>query len=97
MLRGGANGAMNIAIDIAWPAWYGRKHLGSLRAFGMAASLFGSAIGPLPFGIAADVFGGYPPAIIGLMVLPLTMALLMFAIRPPTLPRNASAQVASRS
>jgi len=87
MLRGGANGAVNIAVDIAWPAWYGRRHLGSLRSFGMAAHLFGSAIGPLPFGIAADLFGGYPPAIIALMALPLTMAILIFLARPPEVPR----------
>ena len=83
MLRGGANGVMTIAVDIAWPAWYGRRHLGSLRSFGMAAHLFGSAIGPLPFGIAADRFGGYQPAIIMLMFLPLTMAVLMLFVRPP--------------
>lgn len=86
MLRGGANGAMTIAVDLAWPGWYGRKHLASLRTFGMAAHLFGSAIGPLPFGIAADLFGGYPPAIIALIVLPLTMGALMLVVRPPDLP-----------
>ncbi len=85
MFRGGSNGAMNIAVDLAWPGWYGRKHLASLRSFGMAASLFGSAIGPIPFGIAADVFGGYPPAIVGLMVVPLVMGVLMFFARPPDL------------
>lgn len=90
MFRGGANGAMMIAVDLAWPAWYGRKHLASLRTFGMAAHLFGSAIGPLPFGIAADVFGGYPPAIIALMALPLTLAVLTFLVRPPALPTSAS-------
>jgi MFS family permease len=86
MLRGGANGAMTIAVDLAWAGWYGRRHLASLRTFGMAAHLFGSAIGPLPFGIAADLFGGYPPAIIALMALPLTMSVLVFATRPPEPP-----------
>jgi MFS family permease len=85
MLRGGTNGAMNIAIDVAWPTYYGRKHLGSIRGFGMAVSLLGSAIGPLPFGIAADYFGGYVPAIIGLMFLPLTVGIFVFATRPPKL------------
>lgn len=86
MLRGGTNGAMNIAIDVAWPTYYGRKHLGSIRGFGMAVSLLGSAIGPLPFGIAADYFGGYVPAIIGLMFLPLSIGIFVFATRPPKLP-----------
>jgi MFS family permease len=85
MFRGGSNGAMNIAVDLSWPAWYGRRHLASLRSFGMAASLFGSAIGPLPFGIAADVLGSYPPAIIGMMFVPLVMGVLMFFAHPPDL------------
>ena len=79
---------MTIAVDLAWPSWYGRRHLASLRTFGMAAHLFGSAIGPLPFGIAADLFGGYPPAIIALIALPLTMGVLIFATRPPDTPRQ---------
>ena len=98
VLRGGANGTMTIAVDLAWPTWYGRKHLASLRTFGMAAHLFGSAIGPLPFGIAADLFGGYPPAIIALMALPLTLGVLVFATRTPILPgspRAASIRSAS--
>jgi MFS family permease len=92
-LRGGANGAMTIAVDLAWPGWYGRRHLASLRTFGMAAHLFGSAMGPLPFGIAADLFGGYPPAIIALMALPLTMSVLVFATRPPEPPRQPESPI----
>ncbi len=84
-LRGASNGAMGIAIDVAWPTYYGRKHLGSIRGFGMAASLFGSAIGPLPFGLATELFGGYAPTIVALTFLPLAVGLWVFVTRPPRL------------
>lgn len=94
MLRGASNGATGIAIDVAWPTYYGRKHLGSIRGFGLAASLFGSAIGPLPFGLATELFGGYPPTIIALMFLPLIVAVVVFFTRPPRLTLTESPTVA---
>jgi MFS family permease len=84
-LRGASNGTMAIAIDVAWPTYYGRKYLGSIRGFGMAASLFGSAIGPLPFGLATELFGGYAPTILALTLLPLAVATIVFVTRPPRL------------
>lgn len=88
-LRGASNGVMGIAIDVAWPTYYGRAHLGSIRGFGMAASLFGSAIGPLPFGLATELFGGYPPTIVALTLLPLMVAVAVLVIRPPQLQLSA--------
>lgn len=85
MLRGASNGATSISIDVAWPTYYGRRYLGSIRGFAMAATLFGSAIGPLPFGLATELFGGYPQTIIALMILPLTVAVIVFVTRPPNL------------
>ncbi|MGB3329390.1 MAG: MFS transporter, partial [Thermomicrobiales bacterium] len=84
-LRGASNGVSGVAIDVAWPTYYGRRHLGSIRGFGMAASLFGSAIGPLPFGFAVSLFGGYTPAILGLMVLPAVVAVWIMVMPLPTL------------
>lgn len=85
MLRGASSGSMGVAADVAWPTYFGRRHLGSIRGFGMAASLFGSAIGPLPFGVAADYLGGYTPAIVALIFVPLAVAVLVFVTRPPQL------------
>ncbi len=89
-LRGASNGVIGIAIDVAWPTYYGRAHLGSIRGFGMAASLFGSAIGPLPFGLATQLFGGYPPTIVALTVLPILVAMAVFLTRPPAIPLTAT-------
>lgn len=93
MLRGAASGSMGVAADVAWPTYFGRRHLGSIRGFGMAASLFGSAIGPLPFGLAADYLGGYSAAIVALMFVPAAVAVVVFVTRPPTLHRSVEALV----
>ncbi len=43
----------------------------------------GAAIGPIPFGLAYDVYGGYTPAIAGLLILPVLAALAVSQARPP--------------
>lgn len=77
--RGASSGLWMVAADVAWPAWFGRKHLGSIRSVGFAAGVVGAALGPLPFGFAYDLRGGYGPAIAALLVLPAvaTVAVLL--------------------
>ena len=43
----------------------------------------GAATGPIPFGLAYDFFGGYTPAIAGLLVLPVLAAVAVSQARPP--------------
>lgn len=85
-LRGAAGALWMIGADVAWPQYYGRKHLGSIRGFGIGVGVLGSALGPLPFGIAYDTLGGYSPAIAALLVLPVIAAVLIWFSRPPELP-----------
>jgi MFS family permease len=72
-----------IAGGVIWPEYYGRLHLSSIRGVSMMAGVIGSALGPLPYGFAYDVFGSYNQAIIISMVFPLlgVVAALM-ATRP---------------
>ncbi len=85
-LRGAAGALWMIGADVAWPQYYGRKHLGSVRGFAIGIGVLGSALGPLPFGIAYDTLGGYTPAIAALLVLPVIAAVLVWFSRPPVLP-----------
>ena len=41
-------------IIVAWPRFYGRKHLGSINGFYMGVQVFASAIGPPLFGISEN-------------------------------------------
>lgn len=83
--RGASSGLWMVAADVAWPSYFGRKYLGSIRGVGFAVGVVGAAIGPIPFGLAYDVFGGYTPAIAGLLVLPILAAIAVTQAKPPAL------------
>lgn len=59
IIFGGTNGISRIIGTIAWPSFFGRKHLGSIYGFTTAIAIFGAALGPLPFGYAYDLTGSY--------------------------------------
>ncbi len=44
---------------VAWPRFYGRKHLGAISGAFMGAQVFASAIGPALFGISERLNGDY--------------------------------------
>lgn len=48
----------------------------------MTAMIIGSALRPLPFGIAYDYFGGYNEIMIGILILPLLFIFASF-FSPP--------------
>jgi MFS family permease len=64
VIRGIVMGFMGILNGVLWPAYFGRGHLSSIRGVTMMAGVIGSALGPLPFGYAYDLLGGYREVII---------------------------------
>jgi MFS family permease len=68
---------------IIWPDYYGRHYLGSIRGITMMAGVIGSALGPLPYGYAYDIFGGYTEALIISMIFPILGAIVAFLAKPP--------------
>lgn len=76
-------GMERIVMAVVWPNYFGRKHIGSISGIAMAMIVTGSALGPLPLGIAFDVFGGYQQILWGLMLFPaIGMAAALMA-NPP--------------
>jgi MFS family permease len=82
-LRGVSGGFWSVAADVAWPSYFGKRHLGNIRGFGYSMGIAGAALGPIPFGLAYDLLGGYNPAIIGLLVLPVFAGLAVLLARAP--------------
>ena len=80
---GAQMGVQAIAREVAWPNYYGRKHLGTIRGVNMMAGVIGSALGPLPFGYAYDLFGGYTQALLASMVFPLAGIFVGFLADKP--------------
>jgi MFS family permease len=82
-LRGLTTGTWILASEVAWPAYFGRKHLGSLVGMSFGVSFIGVAIGPLPFGLIFDATGSYDIAIWALLVLPVLTTWAALVARSP--------------
>lgn len=91
MLRGASSAFWMVGSDVAWPRFFGRKHLGSVRGVGFSLSVVGAALGPLPFGLAYDLTGDYGIAILSLLVLPVAGAIAMAVVKPPRRLEGANA------
>jgi cyanate permease len=48
-----------LLIGIVWPRLFGLRHLGEIAGFGSAAAVFGSALGPVLFGMSFDFSENY--------------------------------------
>ncbi|QZY57267.1 MFS transporter [Crassaminicella profunda] len=73
----------SVSTGVWWPNYFGRKHLGSIRGFSMTAIVVGSALGPLPFGFAYDLFHGYKEIILLMMIIPALGSIAAFIASPP--------------
>jgi len=83
VLVGVQMGIQGIVGGVVWPDYYGRKHLSTIRGVTMMAGVIGSALGPLPYGFAYDIYGGYTEAITTSLILPLLgMAAGFLATKP---------------
>lgn len=82
-LRGVSGGFWTVAADVAWPTYFGKRHLGSIRGFGYSMGVAGAALGPIPFGLAYDLLGGYNPAILGLLILPVGAGVAVLLAQTP--------------
>ena len=60
-----------IVRGVVWPEYFGRANLSTIRGVNMMAGVIGSALGPLPFGYAFDVFGGYNEILLVSLLFPL--------------------------
>ena len=80
----GATGSLQLTVSqVVWAKYYGRRHLGSVTGVAMLVSIAGSALGPMPMGIARDLMGSYLPALTVSAALPLVLAVVaLFARRP---------------
>ena len=76
-------GMEKITLAIVWPDYFGRMHLGSITGISMAMMVVGSALGPLPFGMAYDFFGGYEEVLWGIMLFPALGIAAALLAKPP--------------
>ena len=80
-----ANAALHTHLTFVWPKFFGRKHLASIQGAAQMANVVGSSLGPLPFGLAYDLFGSYTGALVGFAVLPAICAAAVLSMRAPAI------------
>jgi MFS family permease len=84
VIWGISGGFERIALGIIWPNYFGRKYIGSIKGVAMTTMVIMSAFGPLPFGVAYDIFGGYNEILLISLVLPILGFLSAFFAPAPT-------------
>ncbi len=82
-MRGASSGFWMVAADAAWPTYFGRRFIGSIRGLGFAVGVVGAALGPVILGIGYDLAGSYTPVIAGLLILPVAAAIAVIGVQPP--------------
>src|SRR5690554_6181528 len=65
----------SVSNSIVWPNYYRLKHLGEIRSISMVAMVIGSALGPLPFGLAFDHFASYTQILLLMAIFPVISTL----------------------
>ena len=82
----GLNNAVSLTLyAYLWPRYFGRRHLGSIQGAGQMIGVVGASFGPLPLGIAFDLFGSFTGTLLVLALLPLACAGLALTLRAPQL------------
>jgi MFS family permease len=74
--NGMMSGLFALILSIAWPTYFGRKHLGAISGLNMTIIIFFSAIGPWIFSESLALSNSYRPA----GYLCLTVVLILFVL-----------------
>jgi len=82
-LLGVGGGTLMTGSAFAYPQYFGRAQLGRIQGPSSTIGILGAAIGPIPFGVAYDLLGGYHGAILVQAVIPLIFAGVMIFNGPP--------------
>jgi MFS family permease len=82
-LRGATTGLWAVSADVAWTAYFGKRHLGSIRGATFAVGTVGAAIGPVPLGLVFDATASYGGAVIAYTALPAVALLFIMTTAPP--------------
>jgi MFS family permease len=91
LVLGGAMGFMQTVNGVVWANYFGRRHLGSITGITTTVLVFGSALGPIPLGLARDLWGNYDLTLKILAILPLLLGLTsLFIGRPHKQNRGAA-------
>ena len=80
---GAISGLYRVIMSVLWANYFGRLHLGSITGIAQTIAVGGSALGPLPLGIAHDMLGNYNSVLLWCALIPLFFVVAnMFVGKP---------------
>ncbi len=83
VILGATSGFTRSVGSVIWANYFGRKHLGAITGVTSTILIAGSALGPMPMGIARDLLGSYNTALNLLAIIPLILAVAALFVRQP--------------
>lgn len=89
LLSGVSSAVLALSLNVLKPNLFGRRYLGGILGVLVAINVVGSAIGPIIFGAAFDLLGGYTEVILISALMPLVAGLLSIFLRKPAPPHAA--------
>ncbi len=79
-------GGLHIISRLTWADYFGRTHLGAIRAWGLSAQVAGQACGPTAAGIVVDAVGSYQGVFTAFGINLAAVSLLMLSATRPGRP-----------
>ncbi|MYC32784.1 MAG: MFS transporter [Chloroflexi bacterium] len=76
-------GGLHTVSRLTWADYFGRLHLGAIRAWGLAAQVGGQALGPTAGGLVVDRYGTYLGAFLAFGINLAVVSLLMLTATRP--------------
>jgi cyanate permease len=80
---GMTGGLMGALLNLTWPRFFGREHLGAISGLAMSILVWASAIGPWLFSLSYNITGNYKTAIAFCAILPTTIIIAALKAENP--------------
>ena len=89
---GSVSGFYRVIMSVVWATYFGRLHLGRITGVAQTIAIGGSALGPMPFGLARDLSGTYTTILLWCIALPLGFALANVLVGKPVRHQNTGSK-----
>jgi len=83
VIQGSRMAVLQLVNGVVWPHFFGRRYLASIRGVTTMAMVISSSLGPLPFGLGYDIFGGYYEVLLLMTALPLLGGVAVLFVQRP--------------
>ncbi len=78
-----SGGLFGTIINVTFPRYFGRIHLGALTGLNMSVTVFASALGPVLFSAGEWLTGRFQPVVIFCLIMPVLVFILSFFATNP--------------